>query len=1351
MGIDAKFMRACAVAAFAAGLAVSSSADNTIGRQSQNEGIDVLPAAKAPAIDGDLADWDLSGRICVFADIAVQEQYSVEAAAMWDKEYLYVAAKWKDPAPMYSTVNPDHNPGDGWKSDSMQLRIRTADQTSWVTTWYFTETKTPVLSVCKWKEMNNDRGGMDDILLKASPGGTDLGQGVMLAYKADSDGKGFAQEMRIPWGMLHRKVPEIAPGYAFRMGMEFLWGAPDGGKSYPCHRYADNMQAGVTTREFFWSAWGAWGDAKLLDKGGITPRRYTASVGRIEGSIPIRVAVPKDTSRFTIVIEDQTGRRVRNLAADVPPADYEAPGTPGTVEVMWDGLDDAGKLVAPGSYRVRGLSHAGISAVYEMSFYNPGTPPWAVKGGRGGWLADHTAPRCAAAFEDTVIISAPFAEGGFGMIGVGSDGLKRWSQYRGGSQMTVDEANIYTYQSYSWSAGAKDAFLCRYSAKDGMEKPFVDDTGKNLPFELSIKNILNEKELPTVNGMAAHDGKLILSLDAKRLAIIDTKTAKLIKIIEVNGVGPIAFDKAGTLHAVLGVTRQATTHQPNNASDHQDEAPASGTSVAAVNLDTAAATPWPTPGLAAGAALAFDRDGNLLVADVGPDSNVKAFDKSGKLVYACAKKGGRPLRGAFDKEAASHLSAVACDTAGNIWAVENWNYPRRVSVWNRDGKLVRDYVGTTGYSGVGCFLHDQKPGLAYCGPVEMKITPADRTWNVTSVVWVPDESKGERFPIGPGSNAAPCRFTSDASGKPCEYFWHRDENGPIVAFVERGGAWRPAAAVCLVGQLLQLMDYHYVPKAMPSGEFEGLDPADGCFWNDADGDGVVKRSECVIVPAKQKSQLGKRIAEPGIALACGWGGRPGADLSFYTVNATGEVIQFKPLRFGADGAPVYGPEGMSILGKFAAPGSDTIPVTKENRLVVVGANHGGPDKPFAGIDLATKQITWSYPNRFAGVHGSHLAPMPKPGLLIGPLKVCGLADMGKEIGTIFLIRGNLGQDYIFTTDGLYVGAMFRDCRLPGATLPDTEAELVGKPMEAITEGGEPFNGWFGRQADGKVRQVSGFFNQMAVVTEFKGLESIKRFDAGTIAVDAALLAKAEQERIARAAKAAAAVKGTIVRLDAPPALDGSGNGWSKAKAIEVGREGQPERASVRMGFDDKNLYAFFDVKDPSAWRNEGKDFTRLFKTGDCVDLHLRTNPEAKGDQPVQGDLRVVVADMGGKPAAVIMRPVDSAAPADLKKSYSSPVGTKQFDRVELLKDVKVTAKNLSDGYRVEMAIPLATLGLAPKAGLTIRGDAGIITSDANGMANAARVYWANKNTNLVNDLPLEAWLFPGSWATLTFE
>ncbi len=79
------------------------------------------------------------------------------------------------------------------------------------------------------------------------------------------------------------------------------------------------------------------------------------------------------------------------------------------------------------------------------------------------------------------------------------------------------------------------------------------------------------------------------------------------------------------------------------------------------------------------------------------------------------------------------------------------------------------------------------------------------------------------------------------------------------------------------------------------------------------------------------------------------------------------------------------------------------------------------------------------------------------------------------------------------------------------------------------------------------------------------------------------------------------------------------------------------------------------------------------------------------------------------------------------------------------------ARPLFGGSGGEAAIPLTALALAPTPGLVLRGDAGIISSDAPGLINIARTYWSNKATNLVNDLPSEAWLYPETWGELRFE
>jgi len=208
----------------------------------------------------------------------------------------------------------------------------------------------------------------------------------------------------------------------------------------------------------------------------------------------------------------------------------------------------------------------------------------------------------------------------------------------------------------------------------------------------------------------------------------------------------------------------------------------------------------------------------------------------------------------------------------------------------------------------------------------------------------------------------------------------------------------------------------------------------------------------------------------------------------------------------------------------------------------------------------------------------------------------------------------------------------------------------------------------------------------------------------------------------------------------------------RCPALTIAKAGFPDHATVKLAYDDTNLYAMFDVTDSTPWRNEGKDFSRLFKTGDAVDIQLGTTPSSSvGANPRAGDLRVILSQLDGKPVAVLMQPVDPSAPASTHQKYTSPVGTKAFDHVQILDDAKVSV-NVKDGsYVVTAAIPLADLHLTPRAGMTIRGDVGFISSNAAGLIDVARTYWANPHTNLVNDMPIEAWLTPNQWGQFEFH
>lgn len=1319
----------------------AAAVENMIGRQSQNEGLPVVPAPGPVRIDGKLDDWDFSGRIWSFADQSVRNRYSAQTAAMWDREALYLAVRWRDPTPMHSTVDPEFNPNDGWKSDSVQMRFATADQNTWLTTWFFVPREQPCLHVAVWKDRNNARAGQEERLLVAPKGGTKLADGAELAYRKDESGEGYVQELRIPWAFLWRTVPDLAPGVVFRLGFEFLWGDPTG-NTWPVHRYADNMQPGATSREFFWNAVKSWGDATLLPKGGLEPRRYVSDERRVEGTIPFRFDLPKEAARVTLVVEDERGNRVRNLAGDLLPEEYAVADadTGRTVEIAWDGLDDNGKLVAPGRYRARGLHHKGLGAEYEQCFYNPGTPPWPTTDGRGGWGADHSRPSRVARAGDWMVVAWDFAEGGSGIVGLDAQGAKRWGEKRGARLLAADAAHVYAVPA-GWHI--EHDVLIRLDARTGAYRAFRRD-GKELPFEYPLRDVLGRDDLAPA-ALTATAEHLVLLLNAAEpkdgrvapddagdraasswIAFVDKDTAALARpLLKTARLANLAASDTGTLVGHDGARLLRID-------------PADGAQAAVA-----------APGLGTPGALAFDAAGNVLVADVGPDQQAKAFAADGTGPrYACGKRGGRPIRGDFEPQAMAMASAVAADAAGRVWVAEKWDYPRRVSVWNPvDGRLVRDYVGNTGYAGTGCFLHDSDPQLAYVGPVELRLNRADRTWSVSKILWVPDPKvEGERFEVSTGNHAHPQRFAATVAGQAREYLFvpgYRNFQG-YVFFMETPKGWQPVSAVTTVGQLSGEVDGKGETIEAPSGAFAGLNPFDAAFWNDANGDGRVQFDECEIVrPEKPRDARSAKLIP--IPMGSGWGQRVAPDFTFY-VNG---MVRYRPVRFTADGAPVF--TSASIEKMPVEESGDFVPVPEEDLVLALGWN----SQRMAGIDARDGSVRWAYANRYPGVHGSHRAPMPAPGMLIGPLKIVGVAAVSDAVGRVFMLRGNLGQDFLMTTDGLFVGALFQDGRLPGESLPPKEESLVGMPMENFSHGGEPFNGWFGRQADGKIRTTVGFPRQAAMVLAVTGLETVRRFDAGTRDVDAAMLAEADRANQARAQRSAAPKAYAVKRAAAAPTVDGRDADWRDVPSLAIDRVGAPLKGTAKLLYDDTRLYLCFDVRDPSPWRNEGKDHTALFKSGDAVDLQLRTDAaraaDAKGRDPVAGDLRVVVAQWNGKPVAVLMRPVDPAAPAALAVDYVSPVAPKHFDRVEVLADAKVAVSKRGDGYTVEASLPLEALGLRPASGLALRGDVGFVSSDASGTINTARTYWSNKDTNLVNDLPQEAWFSPSAWGAIAFE
>jgi hypothetical protein len=92
-----------------------------------------------------------------------------------------------------------------------------------------------------------------------------------------------------------------------------------------------------------------------------------------------------------------------------------------------------------------------------------------------------------------------------------------------------------------------------------------------------------------------------------------------------------------------------------------------------------------------------------------------------------------------------------------------------------------------------------------------------------------------------------------------------------------------------------------------------------------------------------------------------------------------------------------------------------------------------------------------------------------------------------------------------------------------------------------------------------------------------------------------------------------------------------------------------------------------------------------------------------------------------------------------------------FVDVVSLENIKVNVGGAGKSYLVEAAIPLATLGIQPASGLSLRGDVGVTHGDRAGARTRLRTYWANQHTGLVDDAVFELKMQPKHWGELTFQ
>lgn len=1017
----------------------------SLATQTENFGIRVIPAPGTVTIDGKVGDWDLSGGVFACDDVENgREQFAVWVHAMYDADNLYVLARYIDPTPLN---NPGQTGGDyGFQGDCLQFRVITHPGTPLEHGEHFT---------C-WK----GRDGKDIIVQEHGvklDGGTthDLKTlGAKQGFSVDTDGKGYNQEIAIPWKLFTKDGQALKTGDAFTFTVEPNFTIGAAGRL----TLKDIFRSGVQVdRVFTFMNPPTWGEAKLEPTGHVTPRAVRLSDSRefpvhmnngtptidwaglikvreLPGFKPIVFEMPED-GFISLHLLNSDGVVVRQLLnAEM--------FTKGRHEVKWDGLTTPnwrtpGEPVPAGAYTWEAIYHRDIGLRLVGWACNGGQTPWDFPAGTGNWGGDHGVPSSVASDGDGVYLGWSAAEAGKALLGCDADGNVRWNNTHGGiagaSRVAVDAGHVYI-QRESDPHGDKKIVLYRLSAKDGSYENWAGTDSTDL-------------EIPSADALAARGGRIFLGYTKlNQVQVLDGISGKAMKTIEVPSPSAIHLTDDGKLFVIE-----------------------KGSDVVSIDQGSGQSKPL-IQGLAGASAIATDKAGKIYVAVGEPDNQVKVYDRDGKLLSTIGRKGGRPLLGKWQGDGMRFVSGIAIDANGRLWVMEADLSPKRVSVWDvATGKLWKEFFGATSYGAIGGAICPADANVMVGQDCEWKL---DATTGKASCIAVisRDGMNNSRF----GSSHGHLYLATTAG-------WAFNMT-PVKMF-ERLGA----------GQYVLRSELFYADKngrELDGDEVGKEKQLQTGYWADRNGDGQRQNDEVYFTS--------------GVVRVSGWYMNVAPDMTLYA-----EDRQFKPTGVTACGALQYDlahPTKMPAAGMGSADG----------RLVLKAGEYNVANSWDTCYDVASGKALWQYPDTFVGVHGSHNAPPPEIGLIRGSFTPCGVVKLPDPIGNVWVIPTNVGEWHLLTEHGFYLTRLFQadplKVRFPERATPGAMMDNAPPGM-----GGEDFGGSVTLTDDGTLHIQAGktaFWN--VAVTGLDTVKAMKGGSASIDAADIKL-AQAERERQLQAA------------------------------------------------------------------------------------------------------------------------------------------------------------------------------------------------------------------------------------------
>jgi hypothetical protein len=1251
-----------------------------LATETENLGLSILPVPGKVVIDGKSDDWDMTGGVFTCSDAENQHAtFGTWFHAMYDEKNLYLLVRWLDDTPMN---NPGSTKGDyGFAGDCLQFRTITA-------------VGTPNERGAHWTAWR-DRDGFDviDVAWGVRFDGGNLRdaktKGAQQAFQKSANGKGYAEELAIPWELLCKNgyVPKAGESMTitlepnFTIGINGRW------------TMKDIFKPGITPdRVFTFMASSCWGQGVFEKANTITPRPVRLADGR---EFPVKYvkggAEPLEVD-WTGLIKVKELKGFKKITFTMPEDGYislnlKAPDgtvarqlltcafyTKGKHSVLWDGLTTAnwrtpGTPVSAGDYTWVAIWHKGIGLKLRGWAHNAGSAPWDASL-TSNWGGDHGIPTGCATDGEKMYLGWSGAEAGKALVATDLKGNVQWKASRfgmsGAELVAVDNGIVYAQ---NWGGN-----LFQVDSKKG---GFTVWAGSDNSPDLMIKTLWGEKKgSASASGLDARGGKILLTFTKDdAVMILDGKSGKLLHTFTVKAPAGGKFIDAGRAAIV-----------------------SEGTSVVTLDVETGAVTPLVT-GLANAKALAVAKDGRIFV---GTDNQVRVFTADGKPVLTIGRPGGRALTGKWTSDGMAFINELAVDGDGKLWVMEADQYPKRVSVWDtKTGAPVTELFGPTTYGALGGAINPLDPNVMVGAGCEWKLDP--KTGKADCVAsFTRDGMENARFAVANGKLyvATATRWAFDLGS---------------VNIFERLGP----------GEYKRLTRFFYVDKdnkeIPPPAHGQTGAAARTAMWCDENGDGLEQPAEITY--------------RDGLIRMTGWYMYLTPDMTFYSDNK-----QYKVAGFTACGAPKYdlaNPVKMPAGGLGSADG----------RLVMHQGSYGANNGWNECFDIATGKRLWTYPDNFIGVHGSHNAVPPENGMIRGSFGPCGTVKLPDPIGNAWVIGTNVGEWHVLTEDGYYLTRLFEPDPLkvkwPDQAVPGAAMDSVPCGM-----GGEDFGGSIAGTPDGKLflqAGKTGFWN-----VEVTGLENVRAMKGGKVEISAPDLKTAQAFRESYLQEANGPRRLAVARLT--PTFTGNLDTDFKGAEIVKYQKQDDAAARSSVACDEKTLYLAWDVKDNTPWMNSATDPTQMYIGGDTVDFQLATDPKADKNrgEGVLGDLRLSIGNFKGAPTAVIYRKVSAEK---RRKLFSSGIVREYWmDYADVIADaqIKVTLRGKA-GYVVEAAIPLAALGFTPAAGLNLRGDLGVTHGDPAGTRTRLRSFWANQHTGIVDDAVFELQMEPKNWGELLFK